>query len=133
MGKKGIKKEKNIEKTEKKITIKELDELWSKVVRQTTKLCPMCLLEGKKEPRIFAHHIFSRRFMSTRFNLRNGIGLCYKHHIHVAHSDYETFRDFIVNYLPEGIFEELKIESKKIKKWTQEELKQIKENLNGTI
>lgn len=52
--------------------IKRYDKIWSEVVLRRYLHCPRC---GKSEV-ISPHHIIKRRKYSTRWDLRNGIGLC---------------------------------------------------------
>ena len=55
---------------------KTLDNLWSKCVRKIGK-CEFC---GETD-NLQAHHLKSRVFYDTRWDIRNGICLCYQHHI----------------------------------------------------
>jgi hypothetical protein len=116
----GLRKNKMSKKTKQKskpLAKKDLDILWSKLIRDRDKTCVVC---GKKP--IQAHHIFSRSYNSTRWNLDNGIGLCYYHHIYWAHQKYEEFRKFIIDRIGEEKFEELRKYSQQIIKIDKEEL-----------
>lgn len=55
---------------------KSCDSLWSKCIRTRDPICVKC---GK--PTTEAHHIFGRANKSTRWDLRNGIGLCSYCHV----------------------------------------------------
>lgn len=70
-----------------------LDELWSKAVRKQG-YCSYC---GKRPPEVVlhAHHIYSRRHFSTRWNIANGICLCTGCHLYKAHKDVQEFADFV--------------------------------------
>jgi hypothetical protein len=118
-------------KKEKLPTKRDLDILWSKLVRARDKVCQF---NGCNNPRIFSHHIFSRRFTSTRFDINNGISLCYVHHIHFAHVDYEGFRKVIISKIGEELFNELFDKSRIILKPTKdfivETYKKLMEKLN---
>lgn len=58
---------------------KELDKLWSLVVRTRDGFrCQYC---NVKSTRIQPHHIFARWHKSTRWESKNGICLCNPHHI----------------------------------------------------
>ncbi len=52
--------------------IKKYDKMWSELVLRKYLHCPHC---GKNEA-MSPHHIIKRRKYSTRWDLRNGIGLC---------------------------------------------------------
>lgn len=108
----------------KTLTKKDCDKLWSKIIRDRDKSCPIC---GKKP--VQAHHIFSRVYNGTRWNLDNGIGLCYYHHIYWAHQKYEEFRRFIVEKLGEEKFEELRKYSQQVTKASKEELEKTYQSL----
>lgn len=55
---------------------KEADQLWSKVVKAKARnVCMLCGGYGNQ-----AHHIVSRRFLSSRFNPFNGVCLCNECH-----------------------------------------------------
>jgi hypothetical protein len=60
------------------------DKLWSLVVRAAGK-CRIC---GSKE-RLQAAHGFSRRYLGTRFDLRNGWCLCAGCHVFYTHRPLE--------------------------------------------
>lgn len=90
-----------------KIGLKTLDKLWSKLVREKyNKKCAIC---GAPNPH--AHHIFSRSYKSTRWDIDNGVALCYKHHFFFAHVKYEEFRDFIISHIGSEAYDKLKEKS----------------------
>ena len=62
---------------------KELDGLWSAKVRERDEKCVMC---GKKE-RLQAHHYIKTkaRSLKYRWDIRNGITLCYGCHMYGVH------------------------------------------------
>ena len=65
-----------MKKKPKKSTLKKkCDKLWSQIVRMKY---PKCLKCGK--PTQASHHIFGRRNLSVRFDIKNGIGLCHYCH-----------------------------------------------------
>lgn len=61
------------------------DALWSKIIR--TKF-PKCIMCGSKE-NLQAHHciVTKGRSSATRWDLNNGVTLCYKCHIHGIHGE----------------------------------------------
>ncbi len=73
--------------------------LWGMVVRQRDG--DVCQAEGCGKPANNPHHIFSKGVhLSVKFDLNNGITLCWACHANKAHGpDPEGFRDFIVRYL----------------------------------
>lgn len=107
-------------KKEKKVTIKELDKLWSKKVKE--KFDNKCAICGKGSPH--AHHIFSRGYKSTRWDVENGVALCYYHHFYFAHQKFEEFRDFIIDLIGETKYNGLKKKSREIFKLTLPEIKE---------
>lgn len=94
----------------KKISVKQLDTLWSKKIRD--KYEGKCAVCGATP--VQAHHIFSRSYKSTRWDLDNGIALCYKHHFFLAHSKFEEFRDFLFEHIGEERYNQLKEKSRLI-------------------
>ena len=69
-----------------------LDHLWSKAVKKRAgNQCEVCGSQGT----LHAHHIFSRRFYSLRWDLENGVCLCFKHHFGYAHQDPINFYEWV--------------------------------------
>lgn len=99
--------------------------MWRRVIHE--KYNGRCAICGK-EP-IQCHHIFSRRFSVVRWDVDNGIGLCYFHHHRFAHSDYERFRDVVIELIGQDVFEALKERAYSGKKLTLLDLDRIKEEL----
>jgi hypothetical protein len=81
------------------------DELFSKLVRERDGHCQW---PGCRSTTIYTHHIFSRRYLQTRWDFRNGVSLCVYHHTLKAHGDPEDFRDFVIKRLGEQQFMVLK-------------------------
>ena len=53
-----------------------LDRKWSNaILKRDSYTCRICGAEGTNP-----HHIFSRKHKNTRWDIQNGITLCYKHH-----------------------------------------------------
>ena len=62
----------------KKSQIKILDSLWSKAIKERAgQKCEFCLRE---DLRLNSCHIIGRRYRGTRWDLQNGLSLCYSHH-----------------------------------------------------
>lgn len=58
--------------------IKQLDILWSKAVKERAGYkCEFCLRE---DLRLNSCHIVGRRYRGTRWDLQNGLSLCFPHH-----------------------------------------------------
>lgn len=85
---------------------KQLDKAWSAAVRKKG-YCALCL---KRPPEVIlhAHHIFSRRHFSTRWDIQNGICLCTHCHLYVAHKDIQEFADFVRGKYGEAKLDELR-------------------------
>lgn len=62
---------------------KTLDLSWSKVVRERDGRCRLC---GGNST-LAAHHAFGRTHKSTRWDLENGVALCWPCHKFRAHGD----------------------------------------------
>jgi len=67
----------------KRSEIKKLDKAWSEAIRWRDTYCQKC---GSEE-RLSAAHLFSRTNRSVRWDLDNGICLCYRCHIHWSHKE----------------------------------------------
>ncbi len=65
---------------------KKCDRLWSSIIIKTNNgKCEICGKEGKQP-----HHFIGRKNLTLRHDLRNGINLCYTHHVggkYSAHGD----------------------------------------------
>ena len=80
---------------------KECDKLWSLIVRHNDgKKCIVC----GSESYIQAHHLISRRCISYRHDLLNGVSLCPDHHEYgltlSAHTAPWAFEDYMQNNQP---------------------------------
>lgn len=84
---------------------KEADKLWGIAVRQRDNC--ICQISGCGKSPSFAHHIFSRRHLSTRWNLDNGFTICWGHHKR-GHVDHEWLRDEVIKKIGEEKFYFLK-------------------------
>lgn len=94
----------------KKATIseKDLDVIWSKVIRGRAGQCEYC---GSKEY-LNAHHIYSRTNRTLRWELDNGICLCSKHHTmsseFSAHKAPTEFTEWLIGYKGQEFIDNLK-------------------------
>lgn len=118
-------------------TIKEkyLLDLWAEAVK--IKYDYKCAYCGKtnKQVKLNSHHIFSRRHKATRYDLENGICLCVGHHKFYPFSAHESpaFVIWMVDFIGQEKYNELKVKANQIKKWTEKEKREIAENLKWYI
>lgn len=122
---KPIKKEsykKRIKKLEK-----QLDAAWSLCIRNRDVICQKCHGSGS----ISSHHAFGRRHRATRWDLMNGVGLCYPCHIHWAHRDPCGFSDWFKNYIGTDQYERLSEAHNQNIKHTEEDLIQILDGIKS--
>lgn len=90
-------KVKQSQKLSKSKLIKKLDALFSLRVRERDGVCLVC---GKTE-NLQCAHLISRTYKHLRWDERNAITLCYKHHIHWAHKEPLEFAAWVEEKLPE--------------------------------
>ena len=90
---------------------RELDRIWSRIVlERDRRTCQLCGRPGNNP-----HHVFSRKHLSTRHEPENGITLCWACHMHKAHSDPESFRDFIIARWGQEKFDRMKRRAYEVK------------------
>lgn len=126
-----MKKKKPYNKRIKKIK-KECDDLWSKVVRARAGKCELCGGGNKLD----AHHVHGRG-LAVRWDLANGIGLCYQCHRNGCHSPaaykqkdtYEAIRDLRGFH----VMDELEDAARGLRKWNLSELEKLKEHLQTKL
>ena len=92
-----------VKKPNKKLLEKKLDAEWSAYVRNRDKKCCKCGGMGS----VSAHHAFGRRHHATRWDIDNGVGLCYPCHIHWAHRDPSGFSVWFCNHVGKDKFQRL--------------------------
>ena len=100
------------------------DTLFSEAVRlRDESTCRYC---GKTTKMAQAHHIFSRNHMSTRYDLDNGVTLCYYCHMMVAHHDGGTFihwaeYDWLGHAVFEALYQRMRMTVKVTDAWYDEQ------------
>ena len=94
-------------KSERTKRIEKLDDLWSRVVR--TRDGFHCQKEGCNGHGKYMHaaHINTRNNKKLRWNIRNGITLCYHHHIVWGHSEPNEFDKWIKDKIGDDLYNEL--------------------------
>jgi len=95
-----------------------LDVEWSKFIRNRDTHCQKCGGFGA----VSAHHAFGRRHLATRWDIFNGVGLCYPCHIHWAHRDPSGFTYWFQNKIPVDQYARLCEAHNSIVKYTPEDL-----------
>lgn len=90
---------------------RKLDKLWSDYIRGRDKVCTFCGRDGGK---LDANHIFSRRHLATRWDVRNGNALCFTCHRRF-HDDPVWGANRAAVLLPEVVYSNLYVLSHTIK------------------
>lgn len=111
--------------------IKKLDLIWSaEVKKEAGYRCELC---GKKsnECALQSHHYYGRRHRSLRWDIQNGICLCYVHHkggLQSAHESPEWFRGQMIDLRGHNWLKYLQKQANKCYKGTYETVKDYLEN-----
>ena len=105
---------------------RKLDKLWSLKVKERDDFkCRKC---GRRD-NLNSHHIFSRRYNSTRYLLDNGITLCPGHHtfsgVFSAHETPRKFFSWLEGVYGKEWLDKLEKKSGELKSWTIKELLEI--------
>jgi len=105
------------------------DREWSRAVaKRAGYKCEWC---GQSDGKLEAHHIISRRYIATRYDLDNGIYLCFTCHMK-AHQNPQEFREFVEKKYGKKRLRELKGKAKQKGKIDYEEVyKKLKEVNDG--
>jgi len=125
-------------KTKKPLTrrklSKKLDEAWSSAVKKRAGYkCEVCGIG--ESGHLNSHHIVGRRNRMVRWDIRDGVCLCVKHHrfgIESAHEDPLWFREWLEDKRWED-YAYLYTIKNQIKKWTLEDMEEQLEELNKII
>lgn len=111
-------------KTDRQKLIKICDGLALKILRIKQKgRCQRC---GSASNSCNWHHIFSRRYLNTRWDEDNLLLLCFGCHFNFAHSKIEEFRDWVIERKGEVKYMLLKKKALSISSFKIGDLKMIK-------
>jgi hypothetical protein len=113
--------------TRKQIEI-QLDRLWSRLIIARDKTCREC----NSDKVLQGHHVRSRRHVSTRWFLANGLTLCSRHHF-LQKVNPERFHDQIIGIIGQEKYDHLKLISDKIIKYSVADLIELREQLKGML
>jgi len=114
-------------KSDKKKLEKALDVAWSKAVRERDVTCRKCGGTGG----LSAHHVYGRRHLGTRWDVDNGVTLCYPHHIHWSHRDIGGFFSWWMDEVGAKVANAVFERHQKISKYSTEQLQEILDNLTA--
>lgn len=108
--------------------IKQLDSLWSKIIKEIYQgRCALCGRDGTA-----AHHFFGKGSHSAvRWDLHNGLWLCFGCHIRKIHQDGNTepARDALISRIGLSKFTTLKQTAKQIVRRRKQDYIEIKSHL----
>jgi hypothetical protein len=82
-----------------------------------------------------SHHIFSKRHRGTRWDIENGICLCSGCHFLKTFSAHQSpaFIDWLKGYIGLERYERIKTNAYSVKKWTEEEIDELIDDLENYI
>ena len=111
---------------------KQLDQLWSKCVRESVGRCELC---GRTSPEVVlhAHHIYSRTHRSTRYDLDNSVCLCMGCHLYTAHKSVQEFADWVYEKLGQEKLDALRKKAHTTVKYTKEDKLRMIKDLQETL
>ena len=111
-------------KTDRQRVIAINDKLALKLLRIRAKnRCQRC---GSSSSSCNWHHIFSRRYIITRWDEDNLLLLCFGCHFNYAHSKIEEFRDFVISKMGEGKYMLLKQKALSVRPMKIVDLKMVR-------
>lgn len=112
--------------TKSSLTTK-LDKECSRIVRSRGK-CELCWKE--EYSKLQCCHIFSRTYRNTRWSLQNLLCLCASCHFE-SHRNPLMFSEFVMEYLGDYKYQELKAQHLAIKRWNIIEMQELLQSLKG--
>ncbi len=106
------------QRTDRKKLMDKMDALWSKrVLERDFHRCQFCFKAGT-DP----HHIFSRKNLSTRWDINNGVCLCRECHDE-AHRNPKSAHIYLATFFP--VYMELQEKSKVVVHYKNHDLLEI--------
>lgn len=112
---------------------KQLDSLWSQVVRQQAgNKCEVC---GLSHPQLNAHHMVGRRNLRLRWEVYNGVALCpgcHTFNTRSAHQNPVWFDEWLRDNRGED-YKLVQSTMNEIKKWGMDEMLDLREELNNLL
>jgi hypothetical protein len=112
---------------------KNLDTAWSKAVKiKAGHKCEVC---GKRDGVLNSHHYVGRVNRTLRWSLKNGICLCYTHHVggkESAHQDGDFIREWFKTNRPED-YEHTQYMKNTISKRTNADKRELLKELKAYI
>lgn len=122
---------KKYEESQRKMLIKKLDIVFSKVIRSTDK----CLYCGKTSAQAQLHcsHVYSRKNLSVRWDTTNAKTLCSYHHRRFWHEQPAEAWAWLTGVWGEEHMAELKLRANAVRIWQIPELKQLLEDLTTRL
>lgn len=108
---------------------KELDIAWSEYVRGRDKRCMFC---GGSSV-LAAHHAFGRVHKATRWDVMNGVALCWPCHQFRAHGDPCGFREWFAGHVGQDQYLRLAEVHNQVVKHTPDDLMAMLETIEGMI
>lgn len=114
-------------KTDRKKIENALDKAWSGYVRSRDKSCKLC---GSSSI-LAAHHAFGRVHRATRWDVMNGVALCWPCHRFRAHGDPAGFSVWFERHVGSEQYQRLSEAHRIISKHTIEDLKIMLDILKG--
>lgn len=116
-------RKKSVKKKPKKTLLRNrLDKEWSLYVRNRDKVCQKC---GSTSKTLAAHHAFGRRHLATRWDVFNGISLCFACHINWAHRDPSGFSEWFREHIGDDQFNRLSEAHTSVVKLSTQEMETI--------
>ena len=112
----------------KKQLAKDCLDLWSKCVRARDGKCQIC----GDDNRLSAHHIRSVTHNTTKYDLENGLCLCWKCHSQQKWH-HERFQDMVIDIIGDDKYRELKRKSLCVVDYSTADLEDLKEDLTKRL
>lgn len=97
--------------SKRKKLIAKLDKKWSKaVIEKDGSTCQKCGRFAENP-----HHVFLKRYMGSRFLLKNGVNLCEYCHVPWAHARPEEFMEWWIDFVGMEVWEHVRMKAMELK------------------